>query len=793
MRPRGSGGGGVAMVVMVVVVVVVGLFGPWWQGVVAKDNHLFNSNIPASECRPITDYQDSVLTLVTAASIAKFQVTKPPPLVVYLSSLQLVAQKAAQGWTANLLHNGSTLDDVHWESLSIPQYTTIMDDEQRIRVGVYSSASMLCMTTDRASGVIMMNISRLCTTEGSSCESWQIIINNQGLFHWTVTRSFNKDTVMQGSRHSLAMSTLSAPPIYGSQVPSFVDLDMFLNATAFAGFYYNGSWYEMQSPTQSQHILLAPAGFEIMQNHSARLLSGSGPRPASMFSYMKPQQDGTASVVALGMSVSDRRSGMPIRCKTGDVHEFSVSFQLLPDTPSADAPTGVRGSPYGNFTLSLPAALQTTSDTLQLFARVQNLFAGWMFGNNPASTPVLQELAFFGWIDSLFDVGASSHKALQKQLWFMSQGAVNASGYVRPRWMSSGFYDVGWGPLIDQVPNFILAVHSIAITSGDRAWLEQIEPTLDRVMGYLLQRGLNATRSPHLPFGVFVSIADGIADGLHHTSNWFDIIEFGHGDAYVGMYALGAIKAMIDIKNYLNKSTETVIYERLLEQCKAAYNQAYWRDDLGRYLDWIDVQGNAREYFYTDHNHLAVIFGIADKKQTTAILKGVLEGYHRLYNAYHLTAQDIWATPCNFWPILNPNDTVTSSGQFGKFPSYENGGAFFHSSGLEIAAWGLAGHADIAWNTTLRFLLHGFDVDRAWAQQLFWNTHSFIGWDPLNNSLMVLWGFVRGVLGIEPTLTRGIQIHNHPLPAVLEGSRYSFSYLGLRHSVCVRQRFVVPC
>lgn len=69
----------------------------------------------------------------------------------------------------------------------------------------------------------------------------------------------------------------------------------------------------------------------------------------------------------------------------------------------------------------------------------------------------------------------------------------------------------------DQTPNYILAVHSLAVTTGDKAWLTAQLPTLEAIAGYMLAEcGVGAS-------GVFVDPgASGLADGGKHCSNWFE-------------------------------------------------------------------------------------------------------------------------------------------------------------------------------------------------------------------------------------------------------------------------------
>ena len=51
---------------------------------------------------------------------------------------------------------------------------------------------------------------------------------------------------------------------------------------------------------------------------------------------------------------------------------------------------------------------------------------------------------------------------------------------------------------------------------------------------------------------------------------------------------------------------------------------------------------------------------------------------------------------------------------------YENGGGFFHTTGLQYAALGVAGRADEAVAGFSTLMNSGFGKVRGWAQQLWW-------------------------------------------------------------------------
>jgi hypothetical protein len=135
---------------------------------------------------------------------------------------------------------------------------------------------------------------------------------------------------------------------------------------------------------------------------------------------------------------------------------------------------------------------------------------------------------------------------------------------------------------------------------------------------------------------------------------------------------------------------------------------------------------------------------------------------------------------------VTPNDIVNFTQPKG-FPSYENGGSFFHSTGLEIAALAISGKPDQAFEVFERVMMKGYGSSNFWGALLLWNTGKLSS-EPLNNSLLILWGFLRGCWGVYPHLDR-IRVVGNPSKQ-LEGASYEFAYLGKNKLVQIKNNRV---
>jgi len=220
----------------------------------------------------------------------------------------------------------------------------------------------------------------------------------------------------------------------------------------------------------------------------------------------------------------------------------------------------------------------------------------------------------------------------------------------------------------------------------------------------------------------------------------------------------------------------------------ASHHNVFWSSSHGYYHDWIDIIAKKRSYFYTDHNLLAIIFGIATNSYAESILEKINEHYTISAKKYNITRSDIWSIPGNFLPIVDKGDMCG----FAEFVGYENGGSFFHSAGFEILARSRMGYPDDAYDLFQLFMKNCFVPYHAWAQQLYWDSGTLVGWDPLNNSLIVLWGMLKGGFGFSVSLTEGITFVNKPAKA-FEGAVYNFSYLGSNYCLTVKNGVTQTC
>ena len=254
-------------------------------------------------------------------------------------------------------------------------------------------------------------------------EDWALEVVNATALRWSVQRTYRQGGALRVSRLALALAELGpVQPIHGPQVPSFRDAGMFLNETSTGGFETGldggseGPMYEFLAPTTNQPVRFSPSAAIFRFAGSA-----SAPR-TPLFSFANAFGDGTTHWLNMGFEFVDPRAGA--RAVTAGstetlqlvVHQIATDF---------DPDAGVEEDPFPRIPFSHPN--KTLELQIGTLAAVQFQHKGWVFGNNPGSSPCLHEMAWFPLIHGLFD--ADSVALLQKELTFFGTCGFQSQNY----------------------------------------------------------------------------------------------------------------------------------------------------------------------------------------------------------------------------------------------------------------------------------------------------------------------------------------------------------------------------
>lgn len=155
---------------------------------------------------------------------------------------------------------------------------------------------------------------------------------------------------------------------------------------------------------------------------------------------------------------------------------------------------------------------------------------------------------------------------------------------------------------------------------------------------------------------------------------------------------------------------------------------------------------------------------------------------------YGVSSDTLFAAPAN-WVPASSDDLLFNCSEPGEFPSYENGEQFLVVAGYEfIAAARGGGLGATGMLARLRLAMAEYNRTLFFGQNRNWRADGGLGVmqgsDFLTDSLLLLWGGLRAIFGVEPTLRQGIVAANAPAEG-LEGAWHAFLHLGHEVNVSI--------
>lgn len=124
--------------------------------------------------------------------------------------------------------------------------------------------------------------------------------------------------------------------------------------------------------------------------------------------------------------------------------------------------------------------------------------------------------------------------------------------------------------------------------------------------------------------GVLITNAGGHT-GKHGGigSNYWDILPFGHKDAFSNIYFVASLEAMANIERFAaahgtqveGKARSPEEYDRLAVRAKSAFRRTFWLDREGRFAGCVDEGGAVHDYGFSFINLEAAARGIPSAGQ----------------------------------------------------------------------------------------------------------------------------------------------------------------------------------
>ncbi|MBM3474664.1 MAG: hypothetical protein FJX75_15475 [Armatimonadetes bacterium] len=342
----------------------------------------------------------------------------------------------------------------------------------------------------------------------------------------------------------------------------------------------------------------------------------------------------------------------------------------------------------------------------------------------------------------------------------------------------------------DTNARFILACWRYGCWTHDTVFLQSQAERLRRAMNYQLttlkgQEGLIVAASKDVT-------------GKHRGvgNNYWDILPFGHLDAYANAVYYASLEAMAQTEELLDVAgglqtpsprRSPAEYRRLAERTKDAYNRTFWDDERGRYIGCIDTDGNRHDYGFTFVNLEAMAYGLASEEQARRIYhwmetEPTSTGKPDTYSAYVFAPRantlhnPMWDPQTGASKEPGPTEPWWHFGWLGTpygSVQCQDGGAILYTSFFDLMARTKLLGADNAWQRWTEILARHREPDRLCGGGPLFRGEGpqrvnpgAVGVDiPFPESGLVPTWFVHGVAGLNPTVT-GLKI-NPKLPRAL--------------------------
>ena len=219
---------------------------------------------------------------------------------------------------------------------------------------------------------------------------------------------------------------------------------------------------------------------------------------------------------------------------------------------------------------------------------------------------------------------------------FTEQAAINA--FLDHPMTSEGYVYVapdslGW-PLVpnrdtrhfDTNARFILGCWRHWLWTGDMDFLRRQADRLRLAMNYQLEQlhgkdGLIIT--PDFAAGASTPDRRG-KTGRHKdlSDNYWDILPFGHLDAYANAVFYASLEAMAQMEDALPSDIrypKSDIYTALAKKSHRRYDEVFWDENNGRFIGCVDIDGVKHDYGFTFVNLEALYYGLGDAQKARRI------------------------------------------------------------------------------------------------------------------------------------------------------------------------------
>jgi hypothetical protein len=329
---------------------------------------------------------------------------------------------------------------------------------------------------------------------------------------------------------------------------------------------------------------------------------------------------------------------------------------------------------------------------------------------------------------------------------------------------TTGYYECGWGYLLDSQPDFVINVAEQFDLSGDLAWLRGQKIACEKALDWLLARDTDGN-------GLAEMMTDSHTQGK--ASDWIDVVWASGENALVNAALHEALVLWSEREDILGDRTQATRYRAAAAKLQTTFIRplaqgGFWNPDQGWFAYWRDRDGSIHgDNLVTPVNFCAIAYGLCDDAQRQRILDGI-EARMRQEKLFH-------------WPLcfLSFAQEEVHPKVNWPFPKYENGDIFL--SWGEVALRAYARHDPAIAVSYVHKVLDRYRQDGLSFQRYLRGDQKGSGDDILAGNCMTIVGLYRDIYGIRPQWNR-LCIDPHMTPE-LEGTQLHYRLRGRTYDV----------
>ncbi|MBK1880808.1 hypothetical protein JIN85_00190 [Luteolibacter pohnpeiensis] len=502
----------------------------------------------------------------------------------------------------------------------------------------------------------------------------------------------------------------------------------------------------------------------------------SGTYQASRFSN---QPAGGAFTYAQSVSSSPIATNHNLRRSIQGM-DLWAPFEVSPGTVAVkihlEAPSGAAERYRGNFQGIDGEAVGELMDTIGRYGVIDRQIMGgngWLTGFVCVHEPFHAEMGIAVADENYTANMATTLDARRDQ-------ALQASGRMLPRFChdtgdymvpgtynpQTGFYEVGWGYLLDSQPDYPINVAEEFDLTGDIEWLRSHKESCELSLKWIMDRDQDGD-------GLVEMMTDSQEEGK--SSDWIDIVYASGENALVNAAVYEALVLWTEREEILGDAEQAAAYRAAAEKLKAAYIKptsegGFWDPDNGWFVYWRNTDGSIHgNNLVTPVNFCAVAYGLCTDEQRSQLLD-TIETKTRAENLFH-------------WPLcFLPYEQ--GEGRDNVFPTYENGDIFLSWGGMAMRAY--ASYDPQIAVAYVNRVLARYQEDGLSYQRYLRNSQAGAGDDILAGNCMTIVGLYRNIYGVRPQWDR-MMLDPHLTPE-LAGTNLSYPLRGQTYELTLGEQ-----